>query len=445
MHLSEPANLEKLSPYQPGSIKETLHVSMPLMISFLSVYFMIFMHRLVLSKSSKEEMNAAATIGLVCFIFDYGLSGIITIIEVLVGKLNGAKKYRSMGEPVWQAIWLCVFSAFICIPLAYLGSSFLIPKIYQSIGTNYYICSLITCPIFGLGVALSCFFIGQGKNYIITIAVIISNILNLILLLCLVFGVWIFPKLGLTGAAVATLCAQITQVIILAIVFFSKNNRLNYGCNVWRFNYKIFKQMFVSGVPNSLSHMLELSAWVIISRMLASVSNTQVTIFNVGQSIFILLAFFSEGLQKGTIAIVANLIGSDQKHLIPKSIMSANYILMFFCIILFFIIFIANDYIIKLFFSTPININCLWVLLYFMLESLAWIRTAILIAYTDVKFIMLANLTSILLFAVLPIYVFIVKDIGSQLLSSWQIISFSALVNLLVFYFRSKIHFPNKG
>lgn len=447
MQSSQSYITEQLTPYQTGSIKEALHVSYPLMISYLSIYLMIFMHRVVLGRFSNEAMNAAATIGLVCFIFDYGLTGIITIVEVLVGKLNGAKKFKHMGQPVWQAIWLCVFSGFICVPLAFYGSDFLIPKMYQAIGTEYYIISILTCPVFGIVTALACFFIGQGRGYIVTIAVIISNILNLILLLCLVFGFWIFPRLGIMGAAVATAVAQISQVLILGIIFFSKRNLDHYGSNMWKFDYSIFKEMFTLGLPNSLSHMLEISAWAIISRMLAVVNNDHVTLFSVGQSLFILVAFFSEGLQKGVMAISANLIGAKKNYLISKSIISATYIHLFFCLILFFIILIANDYIIRIFFplgqQIPIiydknNINCLWVLLYFMLDGLVWIRIAVLTSFGDVKFIMITNITTVVIFAVLPVYIFIVKQYGSSMLSSWQIVSISALVNLLVFYYRSK-------
>ena len=85
-------NAGKLTRHQEGSIKEVLHVSYPLMISYLSGYLMLFIDRLILARFSNEAMNTVATVGLVCYVFDYGLIGITAIVEVLVGRLNGAGK-----------------------------------------------------------------------------------------------------------------------------------------------------------------------------------------------------------------------------------------------------------------------------------------------------------------------------------------------------------------
>ena len=71
---SKNSNTGKLTPYLEGSIKEVLHVSGPLMISYLSGYLMLFVGRVILARFSTEAMNAAATISLVCYIFDYGLN-----------------------------------------------------------------------------------------------------------------------------------------------------------------------------------------------------------------------------------------------------------------------------------------------------------------------------------------------------------------------------------
>lgn len=445
-------NSGKLTPYKEGSIKEVLHISSPLMISYLSGYLMLFIDRLILARLSSESMNAAAIIGLVCYIFDYGLIGITAIVEVLVGKLNGAKKFTNMGEPVWQAIWLCGFSFIVCIPLAFYGCKFLIPKIYQDIGREYYIISMLTCPFLGLSAALGSFFIGQGKGFIVTIAVIISNILNLVLSLMLVFGFWFVPKLGINGAAIATLVSQITQILILACMFFTKQNCMQYGAANWKFNYKIFKDVLNLGLPNSLSHVLEISAWTLVAQMLATVNNEQVTLFSIGQSLFILFAFFSEGLQKGVMAISSNFIGAKKYYLIPKNIIAASYVHLSFCLILLLILLSNSNYIIKMFFPLEeqfsmlfgkASINCLWVLLYFALDGLVWIRSAVLTSFGDVKFIMTANIISVAIFAVLPIYIFIVKTNGDIMISSWQIVSISAFVNLFVFYYRSKVKMAN--
>ena len=441
------SNTGQLTPYTEGSIKEVLHVSGPLMISYLSGYLMLFVGRVILARFSNEAMNASATISLVCYIFDYGLIGITAIVEVLVGKLNGAKQFTRMGEPVWQAIWLCIFSFAICIPLALWGYRLLVPMIYREIGTEYYIISMLTCPLFGLAAALGSFFIGQGKGHIVTIAVIVSNVINFILSLVLVFGFWFFPRLGIKGAAFATLFSQIIQLIILAGVFFSKQNRTQYGSMIWRFNYNIFKNVLNLGLPNSLSHVLEISAWSLVGQMLATVNNDQVTLFSLGQSLFILFAFFSEGLQKGVMAISSNFIGAKKYHLIPQNVISASYVHLAFCIVLLAALLANPSVVIKMFFPANeqismlfdrASVNCLWVLLYFALDGLVWIRSAVLISFGDVKFIMLANIMSVAVFVVLPVYIFIVRTNGSLMISSWQIVSASAVVNLLVFSYRSR-------
>lgn len=438
----------KLSPYKEGSIKEVLHVSCPLMISYLSGYLMLFIDRLILARYSNEAMNAAATIGLVCYIFHYGLIGITAIVEVLVGKLNGAQKFTNMGEPVWQAIWLSIFSFILCMPIAFWGDKFLVPKIYQMIGTKYFLISMLSCPFFGIAAALGAFFIGQGKGYIVTIAVIISNIVNLLLAIILIFGLWFFPKMGLAGAAFATMFSQITQIIILAVIFFSKNNRINFGCSIWKFNYKIFKHLLDLGSPNSLSHVLEISAWAFVAQMLATVNNEQVTLFSLGQSLFILFAFFSEGLQKGVMAISSNFVGAKKYNLLVKNVNAASFVHLSFCMILLIVLLFNSTMIMKMFFPleeqtstlfSKASINCLWVLLYFSLDGLVWIRSAILTVLGDVKFIFLANITNVIVFAVLPIYFLIVKTNGALICSSWQIVSVSAVINLLVFSYRNKL------
>lgn len=448
-----PDNAGKLTRHKEGSIKEVLHVSYPLMISYLSGYLMLFIDRLILARFSNEAMNTVATVGLVCYVFDYGLIGITAIVEVLVGRLNGAGKLDKLGGPVWQAIWLCIFSFALCIPLAFWGDQFLVPKIYQELGNKYYFISMLSCPFFGLSAAFGSFFIGQGKGLVVTIAVIIGNIVNLLLSLILVFGFWIFPRLGPQGAAIATACAQIIQVVILAVIFFSKKNRLKHGSGIWKFDFKIFKEVVNLGLPNSLSHVLEISAWALVANMLAAVGNEQVTLFSLGQSLFILFAFFSEGLQKGVMAISSNFVGAKRYNLISKNLASASYVHIIFCLILLCLLIVHPNMIIRVFFAEDIlgiadeqmlslldkvSSNCFWVLLYFALDGLVWMRSAVLTSFGDLKFIMFANVISVAIFAVLPIYVIIVKAYHPMEISSWQIVSMSAIVNLLVFSYRSK-------
>ena len=94
------ASTNAISKYPAGSFLEFIHISVPLILSFLSVSLMIFTDRFFLANYSIDAMNAvaaASTAGFILFTFTMNIA---SIAEVFVGKHNGAEEYEKAAEPV---------------------------------------------------------------------------------------------------------------------------------------------------------------------------------------------------------------------------------------------------------------------------------------------------------------------------------------------------------
>ncbi|HSQ47618.1 MAG TPA: MATE family efflux transporter [Lutibacter sp.] len=90
-------------------------------------------------------------------------------------------------------------------------------------------------------------------------ATIITNIVNVVLNFALIYGFWIFPKLGLVGAALGTLISRIVMVVFLYMVLKKKKkfaaymNRLKFG----ELKSSIFLKITKLGLPTALQMLFE--------------------------------------------------------------------------------------------------------------------------------------------------------------------------------------------
>ncbi|SCA63384.1 Uncharacterized protein SCG7086_AQ_00060 [Chlamydiales bacterium SCGC AG-110-P3] len=440
---------DKLTKYKEGSVRELWTIAYPMILAFLSGNLMMFADRLFLANYSMAAMNAAAAAGMAIVVFQYGAATITSIAEVFVGQFNGAKEYRRTAAPVWQMLWFSAAMLLLFGALATWGGPYLLADYhYADQGLPYYQWLLYFAVATPMMAALSGFFVGIGKTRCVMVIAIAGNMVNIALDYLLIFGVdgWI-PAMGAKGAAIATGVSQVIQVATLFVLFIGKKHRDKYGTTVWRLEPSLLLRCLRVGVPNAIGHMLEWTAWATTLRMMAMAGEHYLTVAAIGQSMYMLVAFGFEGVQKAVTTVAANRIGANKEEGVWSVWRSAVKLLLLFGIPFGALLLGWPDPIIAEFLSTEsppsdivllvpmLRITALGVFIYYLVDGFTWICVGVLTAAEDTVYVMWVNGVTAWLCGMLPIWVLMVKLHWSPALY-FLIISFYGTCNALIFYRR---------
>lgn len=183
--------------------------------------------------------------------------GVSIGITSLVARNIGAKNY-DMAEEYATLGFLTTLALSAILSLLFFVFA---PNIFTLVGAEPNVVDLgasymkIGCIAISFGMilnALNASLRGSGNTKTPLIASIIINMVNLSLDYVLIFGKLGFPELGTTGAAIATLIAQL--VGLLFIIFYIKKYskikiRLKY---IKDFNFRMFKSLFKLSVPSAM-------------------------------------------------------------------------------------------------------------------------------------------------------------------------------------------------
>ncbi|CAA0146233.1 MATE family efflux transporter [Tenacibaculum maritimum] len=90
-------------------------------------------------------------------------------------------------------------------------------------------------------------------------ATIIANIINVIFNYLLIYGIWVFPKMGIVGAAYGTLFSRFAMLALLIVIMKSKAIFAPYlkGFSLLEIKEKILQRIFNLGYPTALQMWFE--------------------------------------------------------------------------------------------------------------------------------------------------------------------------------------------
>ena len=136
-----------------------------------------------------------------------------------------------------------------------------------------------------LNPVLSAAFFSKGNSITTFKISIISLFINLILDPFLIFGLSIFPKLGIKGAALATVFAQMISTLLYLYVGY-KDREIFVRTNYFTIPQKeYFKSILSLGFPASLQSLIHAMVGMVLNKYIASFGTLYIAVYSIGSQI----------------------------------------------------------------------------------------------------------------------------------------------------------------
>ncbi|OBQ51607.1 MATE family efflux transporter [Halodesulfovibrio spirochaetisodalis] len=275
---------------EPFGYRDVLNVGLPLVVSLGSTTAMEFTDRIFLSNYSLISIAAALPAAMVNLVFLLFAMGISSYSSVFIAQYYGACKCEKVGSVVWQAIYFCCFAWVLIASLVFVAEPFFAfighaPEVQKEEVTYFSILTLGT----GFAIianAIGCFFTGLGQTRPNMVVNIIAVVINIPLDYMLINGVGIFPEMGITGAALATVSSWAMQLIMYAwLVFTPKNDATFLVKRAWRFNASLFFRMMRFGIPSGVNSFFDVFAFTVFIMVVGRLGEVELAASNIVLSI----------------------------------------------------------------------------------------------------------------------------------------------------------------
>jgi len=320
--------------------------------------------------------DAVATVGLteslLSLVFAIGL-GLSLSTTAMVARRIGEKDPAAAAVAGVQAIILgltvavlvgapCVFYAPQLLRL--MGAS---PEIIR-VGSGY-----ARIALGGGGVIVMLFlnnaiFRGAGDAAIAMRLLWVSNVINLVLDPCLIFGWGPFPKLGVTGAALATFTGRSIGVLYQFYRLLRGTERIRVLRNQVKVNFQVLLRLLRVSLTGILQFAIAHTSWIGLVRIVSIFGSAALAGYTIAIRVLIFVILPSWGLSNAAATLVGQNLGAKQPERAQTSVWRTGFYNMLFLGFIGVIFLLFATPIVRLFSNDPVVVpraaTCLRILSY---------------------------------------------------------------------------------
>ncbi len=315
---------------------------------------------------AKLGSNAVAVVGLtesmlaIVFAMAIGLSVSAT---ATVARRTGEQDSEGAARGAAHAIFLGLTLSAI---LSVVGVVFA-PQLLRLLGASAHVIELGTpftrIMLGGNGVIvflflLNAIFRGAGDAAIAMRVLVLANALNIVLAPCFVFGkdifavfniaapqwllnVWIFPHLGVTGAAIGTTIGRGAGVLFAVWYMKRKGGRITMRREHWELDREILANLVKIAAPAILQFTIATASWSLLIRVVSGFGDDAIAGYVIGLRVIMFGLLPAVGLSNAASTLVGQNLGAEKPERAEASVWRAARMNAIFlsCVSLLFIAF----------------------------------------------------------------------------------------------------------
>ena len=298
--------------------KLLISMSLPMIISMLVQAMYNIVDSVFVAQISENALTAVSLAFPLQNLMIAFAGGTAVGVNALLSRSLGEKNQDHVNQTAVNSVFIFLVTAVIFM-IAGLTLSNLFFNVQTTnteivnAGTQY---SMI---VVGCSIGLFCQFLFErllqatGRTLFTMVTQGLGAIINIILDPIFIFGLCGFPKMGVAGAALATITGQFIACLLALFFNLKFNHDIHFKFKRFRPNAHIVKQIYSVGIPSIIMQSIGSVMTFGMNTILITFSTTATAVFGVYFKLqsFVFMPVF--GLNNGMIPIIAYNLGAKQK------------------------------------------------------------------------------------------------------------------------------------
>ncbi len=299
---------------------EIFRIAYPIILGSVAQNILNVTDTAFLGRVGEVELGAGAIGGIYYFVVVMLAWGFGIGLQIIVARRNGEKLYTEIGRTIDHGVYFLIPLALLMFSLMKFFSGSILSTVVESEDVVRATLDFINYRSFGIffafiNVLFRAFYVGVAQTRVITFTTLIMAVINAFLDYCLIFGNFGFPQMGIAGAALASVIAEISATVFF--ILYSKYLFATSKYQLFHFkslSLKLYLHIIRVALPMMLQNFLSLASWLIFFLFVEKMGERELAISNIIRSFYMVLMIPMWGLSAAVNTLVSFLMGAGREQ-----------------------------------------------------------------------------------------------------------------------------------
>ncbi len=305
-------------------------VSLPIIFAQTSEAVLHVIDTIFLARVGVTELGAIAVADSMLLIFLVAPLALVDGIQIVTARRAGQRRPEALGAAFNQGFVLMLVVCAASTVALKVVSPLLAAWFVGSEDVGVAVDGFLQIAAYGIGFtgatfAYSALLVSLGSTRVLVPATALLAATNVVLNYVLVFGKFGFPVLGMRGAAVGSLGAEIVTFLFLTVYMWRRLDPARYGLFRLRpFERRTTHLLSRTSAPIAVQRLLEALRWLAFFLILERVSNQALAVANLVYACYVVFWIPTEGFAETSCSMVSRFVGRNQTHRIGAVLRDAT-------------------------------------------------------------------------------------------------------------------------
>jgi len=239
-------------------------------------------------------------------------------VQIIIARRYGEQNHLAIGEIIYQsAFFLLTFGVTVQLVFYFFGHNFF-KSIIKSEEIYLSILAFLNYRIWGLffayiNIIFRAFYTGILRTRIVGYYSVILASFNILFDYLLIFGNFGFPKMGIAGAGLSSVIAEIVSTVFFVVYTSYQNSYKLFGLNrLVGFDIHQLTKILKIASPVMIQFTISFGGWFVFFMMIEKMGEIPLAVSNVVRTFYLVALLPLWGYAAVTNTLVSNKIGANQ-------------------------------------------------------------------------------------------------------------------------------------